>query len=69
MEGRHAGAAEFASERQDVDNYERRIAAEVVAMVRDTEVDARRVLAYVDAILNLELPGEEPPAASAQIPA
>jgi hypothetical protein len=33
-------------------DYERRLAAEIVAMLPDRE-EARRVLAYVDAILNL----------------
>jgi hypothetical protein len=47
-----------ASERQDADAYEHRVAAEIVAMLRNTGVDARRVLAYAHAILNLGSPGE-----------
>ena len=39
--------AEIASERQDVDDYERRLAAKIVAMIRNTGVEARRVLAFV----------------------
>jgi hypothetical protein len=45
---RHANA-HFAAD------YERRLAAEIVAMLPDRE-EARRVLALVDTILNLELP-------------
>ena len=41
------------------DGYERRLAAEIVAMLPDRE-EAKLVLAYVDRILSLELPGEEP---------
>jgi hypothetical protein len=36
-------------------DYERRLAAEIVAMLPGPE-EARRVLAFVDAILNLKLP-------------
>jgi membrane fusion protein, multidrug efflux system len=39
--------AELASDRQDVDAYEHRLAAEIVAMIRNTGVDGRRVLAFV----------------------
>jgi hypothetical protein len=41
------------------DGYNQRLAEEIAAMLPDRE-EARRVLAIVDAILNL--PGEEPPA-------
>ena len=40
------------------DDYERRLAAEIVAMLPDDRAEARRVLAIVGAILNL--PVEEP---------
>ena len=38
-------------------------------MLLETRVDARGALVFVDAMLNQELPSEEPPAASAQSPA
>ena len=38
------------------DDYPRRLAAEIVAMLPDRE-EAKRVLAIADAIMNLELPG------------
>jgi hypothetical protein len=44
----------------DVSDYERRCAAKFVEMLRNTGVDALRVLALVDAMLHLKLPGEEP---------
>jgi hypothetical protein len=61
--------AELARERQIIDDYERRVAKDIVMMLLDTHVDARRVLALVDTMLNVKPPGEEPPAASAQNPA
>ena len=36
-------------------DYERRLAAEIVAMLPDDRDGARRVLAYIDAILNLSV--------------
>jgi hypothetical protein len=36
-------------------NYERQLAAKIVAMIRNTGTDPRRVLAIVDAILNLPI--------------
>jgi hypothetical protein len=39
-------------------DYERRLAEEIVAMLPEDRDEARRVLAFVDAILNL--PVEEP---------
>jgi hypothetical protein len=42
---------------------------DIVVMLLDTHVDARRVLALVDAMLNVKPPGEEPPAAPTQTPA
>ena len=41
-----------ANERDDAEYYERHLAAEIVAMLPGPEV-ARRVLAFVEAILNL----------------
>jgi hypothetical protein len=37
-------------------DYERRLAAEIVAMLPEARDEALHVLAYVDAILSLELP-------------
>jgi hypothetical protein len=57
--------AELASERQvfdkgsDADDYERRVARDVVAMLLETRADARQVLRLVDAMLNVKLPGED----------
>jgi hypothetical protein len=64
-----SGEAALESERQDVSDYRRRLAAKIVMMLFETRVDAQRVLALADKMLNLEPPGEEPPAASAQTPA
>ena len=50
---RQANAAHLAG-------YERRLAAEIVAMLPDRE-QAERVLAIVDAIMNMQLPSEPPP--------
>jgi hypothetical protein len=58
--------AELASERQvfdkgsDVDDYEHRLAAEIVAMIRNTGVNAQQVLHLIDAMLNVKLPGDDP---------
>jgi hypothetical protein len=52
--------AELASDRQDVSDYERRVAKDIVMMLLETRVDARRVLALVDAMLHLKLPGDDP---------
>jgi hypothetical protein len=52
-------SARQASERC-ADDYERRLAAEIVAMLRNVGADPRRVLALVDAMLNLTLPVSEP---------
>jgi hypothetical protein len=46
-------SAEVAGERQDVGDYEHRLAAQIVEMIRNTGVDAQRVLALVEAMLNL----------------
>ena len=53
-EARQANAAFLAS-------YERRLAAEIVEMLPAAPDDARRVLAVVDAMLNVRLPGKQPP--------
>jgi uncharacterized heparinase superfamily protein len=60
--------AEPAPARQIVDDYERRVAKDIVTMLLDAHVVAQRVLALGDAMLNVKPPGEEPPAASAQPP-
>jgi hypothetical protein len=58
--------AELASERQvfdkgsDVDDYERRVAKDIVMMLLETGADAQRVLTYVDAMLSVKLPDEDP---------
>ena len=46
--------------------YERRLAEEIVAMLPEAPDEARRVLAVVDAMMNLELPPREPPASEPQ---
>jgi hypothetical protein len=55
--------AELAEQRQAnaryAADYERRLAAEIVAMLPDRE-EAKRVLAFVDAILNLKPPPQDP---------
>jgi hypothetical protein len=56
--------AKLASERQGGDDYEHRMAAEIVAMLRNTGVDAERVLAYAHAILNLPVGEVATPAAA-----
>jgi hypothetical protein len=56
--------AEPASERRDVDDYERRLAAEVVAMLQNAGVDGQRVLAYAHAILDLPVGEVASPAAA-----
>jgi hypothetical protein len=38
------------------DGYHQRLAADLVAMLPHDRDEARRILAYVEAILNLELP-------------
>jgi hypothetical protein len=43
-------------------DYERRLAAEIVAMLPEAREEALRVLAFVTAILNLELPPPSEPA-------
>ena len=60
--------AEFAELRQANErhaaDYERQLAAEIVAMLPEAREEAKRVLAFVDAILNLpvgELEGESVP--------
>jgi hypothetical protein len=50
--------AELARARQNIDDYERRVAKDIVMMLLDTHVDARRVLALVDTMLNVKPPGE-----------
>jgi hypothetical protein len=50
-----------ANERHVAD-YERRLAAEIVAMLPDDRDEARRVLAFVAAILNLPVEEPRPPA-------
>ena len=47
-------------------SYERRLAAEIVAMLPDSPDEALRVLATVDAMLNVKLPPREPPASEPQ---
>jgi hypothetical protein len=42
-----------ARETRATDGYNQRLAADLVAMLPDDREQARRVLAYVDAILNL----------------
>ena len=46
--------------------YERRLANEIVAMLPEAPDEALRVLAVVDAMLNVELPPREPPASEPQ---
>ncbi len=65
--------AELASEREqslqnlhtfggsDVDDYERRVAKDIVMMLRETGADAQHVLALVNKMLNVKLPGDNPP--------
>ena len=53
-------SARQANERYHAD-YERRLAAEIVAMLPEAPDEARRVLATVDAMLNLELPSPSGP--------
>ena len=55
-----------ANERYAAD-YKRRLAAEIVAMLVNTRSDAWRVLALVDAMLNLELRVSEPPPSEPQL--
>jgi hypothetical protein len=55
-----------ANERYAAD-YERRLAAETVAMLVNIRSDAWRVLALVDAMLNLELRVSEPPPSEPQL--
>jgi hypothetical protein len=43
-------------ERRYYDDYDRRLAAEIVAMLVNTRSDAQRALAVVDIIMNLPLP-------------
>jgi hypothetical protein len=45
-----------AGERRYYDDYDRRLAAEIVAMLVNTRSDAQRALAVVDIIMNLPLP-------------
>ena len=54
----------LASEHRGVGDYERRVAKDIVIMLLETRVDAERVLAYVDAMLNLPVgkPEGETPA-------
>jgi hypothetical protein len=58
--------AELASERQvfdkgsDVDDYERRVAKDIVMMLLETGADAQQVLRLVDAMLHVKLPGGDP---------
>jgi hypothetical protein len=42
------------------DDYERRVAKDIVMMLLETRVDAQRVLAFVDAMLHVKPPGEDP---------
>ena len=44
--------------RQNIDDYERRVAKDIVMKLLDAHVDAGRVLALVDAMLNVKPPGE-----------
>jgi hypothetical protein len=48
------------AEMRQPDDYERRLAAEIVAMIHNIGTDPRRVLAIIAAILSLELPPSEP---------
>ena len=41
--------------------YERRLAAEIVEMLPDSPDEALRVLAFVDAMLNVKVPPRQPP--------
>ena len=45
-----------AGERRYYDDYDRRLAAEIVAMLVNTRSDAQRALAVVAIIMNLPLP-------------
>jgi hypothetical protein len=54
--------AELAIERQNIDDYERRLAKDIALMLLETRVNARRVLMIVDAILNLPVEEPRPPA-------
>ena len=52
-------------ERRYYNDYDRRLAAEIVGMLAYTGVDALRVLRIVDAIMNLTL---EPPPSEPRLP-
>jgi hypothetical protein len=45
--------AEVAGKRQDVGDYESQLAAQIVEMIRNAEADGERVLALVEAMMNL----------------
>jgi hypothetical protein len=45
--------AELAGERQDVGDYERRLAREIVEMIDNAGVDGERVMALVASMMNL----------------
>jgi hypothetical protein len=42
-----------AGERQDVGDYDRQLAAQIVEMIRNAEADGERVMALVEAMMNL----------------
>ncbi len=50
---------ELAKDRQP-DDYERHLAAEIIALIHNAGGDPSHVLAYVHAMLNVELPGDGP---------
>ena len=59
---RPTSEAEFAERKaSEVSDYERRLAAEIVAMLPEDREEAAMGLGYVEAILSLELP---PPAST-----
>ena len=49
-------------------SYQRRLAAEIVAMLPESPDEARRVPATVDAMLNVKVPPREPPASEPRPP-
>ena len=61
---RHPASPRQESERRYYDDYERRLAVEIVSMLSDRD-EARRVLEIVDRIMNLPL---EPPPSEPRLP-
>ena len=50
-------------------SYPRRLAEEIVAMLPEARDDALRVLAFVDAMLNVKVPPRQPRPSDPQLPA